>query len=223
VTSAARTRPERSAETQERLLHTALRLYAAEGLHAVSLRRISAEAGSRNSAAVHYHFDNKLGVVEAIMALIGGELESIAGDLRAELPSEQRSRRSLRRACRDFLYPLVELRATRDWGGDAVRFLSRLVSDNDPEIAALVNTMFAPFWRRLDRALAQAVPDLPAPVRRLRLMFISVNVLHGMADVGWLTRSPVGDLGHFDSDALLDHLVDYLIGGLEAPMHAAVR
>jgi len=44
--------------------------------------------------------------------------------------------------------------------------------------------------------------------------------LHGMADVGWLTRSPVGDLGHFDSDALLDHLVDYLIGGLEAPVNA---
>ncbi len=195
---------------------TALRLYAADGLHAVSLRRISAESGSRNSAAMHYHFRNKLGVVEAIMEMIGGEL-------RQYIPTgtTQRGRRSLRQACRDTLYPLVQLRADRAWGPDAVRFLSRLVSENDPEIAVLVNAMFAPFWRRLDRALARTLPDLPAPVRRLRLMFISVNVLHGMAEVGWLTRSPLGNLGHFDSDELLDHLVDYLIGGLQAPSHAA--
>jgi len=27
-------------------------------------------------------------------------------------------------------------------------------------------------------------------------------------------------LSHFDGDVLLDHLVDYLIGGLQAPCHA---
>ena len=213
MTAVARKTP---GETRERLLHTALRLYAAEGLHAVSLRRISAEAGSKNSAAMHYHFDNKLGVVQALMTMIGDELQDKARDIRRR----RRVERNLRDACREALMPLVQLRADKPWGGDAVRFLSRLVSENDPELAALINDMFAPFWRRLDGALSRAVPELPGEVRRLRLMFISVNVFHGMAEVGWLSRSPVGDLGHFDSDALLDHLVDYLIGGLVAPSHA---
>jgi len=77
--------------------------------------------------------------------------------------------------------------------------------------------MCAPFSQRLDHALAEQLPALPAPVRRLRLMFISTNVFHGVAEVFWLTNTPLGDLSYFDEDTLLDHLVDYLIGGLEAP------
>lgn len=209
----ARALPEKGADTRERLLLTALHLYAREGLHAVSLRRISAEAGSRNSAAMHYHFQNKLGVVQAIVELIARELGRIASALRAE----QTTTRSLRSACRDTLRPLVQLPARQRWGADGVQFLSRLVSENDADVAAMVNRMFAPFWQRLDRALAEQLPELPAPVRRLRLMFMSTNVFHGVAEVAWLTHTPLGDLSDFDEDTLLDHLVDYLIGGLQAP------
>jgi hypothetical protein len=48
-------------------------------------------------------------------------------------------------------------------------------------------------------------------------MFMSTNVFHGVAEAAWLTHTPLGDLSHFDEDTLLDHLVDYLIGGLQAP------
>lgn len=204
---------DKGSDTRERLLLTALRLYAREGLHAVSLRRISTEAGSRNSAAMHYHFQNKLGVVSALMEMIARELGRIATALRAE----KNSRRSMRSAFRDTLRPLVQLPTRQPWGADGVQFLSRLVSESDEDTATLVNAMFAPFWRRLDRALAQQLPNLPAPVRRLRLMFMSTNVFHGVAEVAWLTHTPLGDLSDIDEEALLDHLVDYLIGGLQAP------
>lgn len=204
------------ADTRDRLLLTALRLYAQEGLDAVSLRRISAESGSKNSGAMHYHFSNKLGVVRAVVGRISRELSRIAGELR----EERSAPRSLRQACRDMLLPLVMLPSTQPWGADALRFLSRLVSENDAEIAAVINEMYAPFWQRIDRVLAEELPELPAPVRRLRLMFMSTNIFHGVAEVGWLTHTPLGDLSHFDENSLLDHLVDYLIGGLEAPSHA---
>lgn len=213
MTMPAQSSLERSADTRERLLLTALHLYAREGLHAVSLRRISTEAGSRNSAAMHYHFQNKLGVVQALVKLVARELGRIANSQRPE----KSSKRSLRSACRDTLHPLVLLPAQQSWGADAVQFLSRLVSENDADIAAIVNAMYAPFWQRLDHALEEQLPELPAPVRRLRLMFMSTNVLHGVAEVAWLTHTPLGDLSHFDQDTLLDHLVDYLIGGLQAP------
>lgn len=218
-TSGARTTVDKGADTRERLLLTALHLYATEGLHAVSLRRISTEAGSKNSAAMHYHFQNKLGVVQALVELIARELRRIASSLRVE----QSTARSLRGACRETLRPLVQLPTRQPWGADGVQFLSRLVSEHDDEIAALVNAMFAPFWQRVDRALQAQLPDLPAPVRRLRIMFMSSNVLHGVAEVGWLTHTPLGDLSDFDDDALLDHLVDYLIGGLQAACLTAVH
>ncbi len=219
MTILAHTLPDRSADTRERLLHTALRLYAREGLHAVSLRRISNEAGSKNSAAMHYHFRNKLGVVQALVEMIARELKRIATTLRVDHPSH----RSLRLACRDTLRPLAQLPARQPWGADGVQFLSRLVSENDEDIATMVNTLFAPFWQRLDRALEAQLPELPAPVRRLRLMFMSTNVFHGVAEVAWLTHTPLGDLSAFDEDALLDHLVDYLIGGLQAPCLTALQ
>lgn len=219
MTVPARAIGDKGADTRERLLLTALHLYAAEGLHAVSLRRISTEAGSKNSAAMHYHFQNKLGVVRALTELIARELRRTAASLR----TEQATTRSLRSACRDTLRPLVRLPARQPWGADGVRFLSRLVSEHDEEIADMVNAMFAPFWQRVDRALATQLPELPAPVRRLRLMLVSSNVLHGVAEVGWLTHTPLGDLSDFDEETLLDHLVDYLIGGLQAPCLTAVN
>lgn len=218
MTLPVRAWPEKRADTRERLLLTALHLYAREGLHTVSLRRISTESGSRNSGAMHYHFQNKLGVVQALVAMIALELGRIAATLRPERASQ----RSLRDACRDTLQPLVQLPARQTWGADGVQFLSRLVSENDADIAAIVNAMFAPFWQRLDRTLAEQLPELPAPVRRLRLMFMSTNVFHGVAEVAWLTHTPLGDLSHFDENTLLDHLVDYLIGGLQAPSPTAL-
>jgi AcrR family transcriptional regulator len=214
--TAALEKPEGNSGTRERLLHTALKLYAAQGIHAVSLRRISAEAGSKNSAAMHYHFKNQSGVLEAIMTMLGRELKQIARGM----PKVDHKSMGLRQACRDTLQPLVLLKTSQPWGADAVLFLSRIVSENDAQLADMVNAVYAPFWRRLDKALAKALPDLPAPTRRLRLMFITSNVIHGITEVEWLTHTPVGDLSHFNEDELLDHLVDYLIGGLEAPSFA---
>lgn len=210
---------DKNAGTRQRLLLTALHLYAREGLHAVSLRRISSEAGSKNSAAMHYHFHNKLGVVQALMELITRELTRIDALLR----EQQSPPRSLREACRNTLLPLVQLPARQEWGADGVNFLSLLVSENDADIAAMVNAIYGPFWQRLDKALAEQLPDLPAPVRQLRLMFMTTNVLHGVAEAPWLPHTPLGDMSHFDEDTLLDHLVDYLIGGLQAPSHAAAQ
>jgi AcrR family transcriptional regulator len=211
--TAAEARLDKNPDTRERLLLTALHLYAQEGLHAVSLRRISTEAGSRNSAAMHYHFDNKLGVIQALVDRVTRELVAIA----ATLQPERSAKRTLRSSCRDILRPLVELPSRQPWGADGVRFLSRLVSEGDEDIAAMVNAITGPFWLRLDRALARQLPELPAEVRRLRLMLVSTNVLHGVAESAWLPYTPLGDLSHFNDDTLLDHLVDYLIGGLQAP------
>jgi AcrR family transcriptional regulator len=199
-------------ETRQRLLLTALHLYAEEGLDAVSLRRISADAGSRNSAAMHYHFSNKLGVIQALVELIADELASQTNQIR-QMEGEASD---LRTAFRNTLRPLAELPQRQAWGSDAIRFLSRVLSENNADIAAVVNPVYEPFWRRVDNRLALLLPEIPDEVRRLRLMFMSVNVFHGIAEVASLSHTPLGDLSHFDNNTLLDHLVDFLIGGLKA-------
>jgi AcrR family transcriptional regulator len=204
-----------SGDTRQRLLLTALHLYAEEGLHAVSLRRISAAAGSRNSAAMHYHFTNKLGVIRALVEMIVDELRRIDSQLRAQHTAAP----SLRQALRDTIRPLARLPQETPWGKDAVRFMSRVITEFDPQVATQFNGVFKPFWQRVDHSLAQLLPELPEDIRRLRLMFMGTNVFHGVAEVATLAHTPLGDMSHFDNDALLDHFVDYLIGGLQAPIH----
>jgi len=206
-------------DTRQRLLTTALHLYAKEGLHAVSLRSISAAAGSKNSAAMHYHFKNRVGVIEALVAMIAQELRVIAQKVQHQAPPKP----TLRESFRNTLRPLTELPLNQKWGGDAIRFMSRAIAESDPEIAAILNPVYQTFWERVDNNLAKLVPELPDEVRKLRLMFMSVNAFHGVAEVASLAHTPLGDLSHFDNNQLLDHLVDYLIGGMKAPSHANTR
>jgi AcrR family transcriptional regulator len=49
-----------------RLVLAAERLFATHGIDGVSLRQITAEAGSGNNSAVHYHFGSKHGLIAAI-------------------------------------------------------------------------------------------------------------------------------------------------------------
>lgn len=205
-----------SLDTRNRLLFTALRLYAREGIESVSLRRISAAAGSKNSAAMHYHFTNKLGILEALVEMIARELLQIDTTLQLENGPPK----SLHEACFGTVKPLAVLARTRPWGYDALRFMSLIVSENKKEVADIVKRIYETFWNRVDTGLARLLPDLPPDIRRLRLMFMSVNVIHGVASAGLLAYTPLGDLSHFDDDALLNQLVDYMTAGLQAPISA---
>ena len=54
--------------TKARLIEAAERLFAERGIDAVSLREINRASGARNAIAVQYHFEDRAGVVRAILA-----------------------------------------------------------------------------------------------------------------------------------------------------------
>ena len=56
------------ASTRERLIDAAERLFADRGIEAVPLREITRESGARNAIAAQYHFEDRAGLVRAIMA-----------------------------------------------------------------------------------------------------------------------------------------------------------
>src|SRR5450631_4411815 len=53
--------------TRKRILKSAERLFAKSGIDAVSIRDITDAAGV-NTAAIHYHFGSKSGLIEALLA-----------------------------------------------------------------------------------------------------------------------------------------------------------
>lgn len=56
-------------ETKMGLLLAAERLFATQGIAATTIRQINAEAGQKNSSAIHYHFGSRDAILDAIVAL----------------------------------------------------------------------------------------------------------------------------------------------------------
>ncbi len=198
------------ADTRQRLLLTALSLYAENGIHAVSLRSIATESGSRNSAAMHYHFGNREGVFRALLEMITAELNTYARELKGD------KIRSLRQGVERSVAPIFMLAQRREWGRDAIRFMSQLLMESDPTISTLSQPYFQVYNENADAGLASVLPHLDDATRRLRMKFMAVNIFHGIAEVNLLANTPLGDQSGIAPEDFQRQLVDYLLGGLTA-------
>src|SRR5258705_6357797 len=79
--------PRAKPDTKINLILSALELFAENGIDAVSMRTINNAAGTKNASAVHYHFGNKLGIIEAIIGFIREELDTSRIDALTALES----------------------------------------------------------------------------------------------------------------------------------------
>lgn len=201
--------------TRQTILLTAMRLYAEQGLHGVSLRTISAQSGTRNSAAAQYHFGNRLGVIEAIIEFIieylrPRFLEGIERLERLDSPTP-------RGVVSVIFAPYLALSLGPDWGRWALRFMAHLHTDNTPEISTILNRHFRLDIERIEALLHRALPQLPRDLLRIRLAFSLVSVIHGIAEVDLLANTPFGNIRP-DNQTLFNAFVDYLVGGLSKPV-----
>lgn len=60
--------PRNADDTRAQLVAAAEQLFADRGIEGVSLREINAAAGQRNSTALQYHFDDRNGLLRAVLA-----------------------------------------------------------------------------------------------------------------------------------------------------------
>jgi AcrR family transcriptional regulator len=202
--------------TRERLLGVAERLFAERGIDAVSTRDITRDADA-NSAAIHYHFGSKAGLVAAILqwraADVGARravwLDRIEA---AESPT-------LRDVVEAFVVPTAEMAADTTGGGrHHIGFLAAVLAH--PESMPLVIEAFEPSFDRIAASFARVTPHLPADVLELRLALAKdmVNRVIGQPEGpvhAWIAlRAPGAD------GPLTDRLVDFLVGAFAAPVSA---
>lgn len=84
----------RNGGAREKILVTAERLFALNGIDAVSIRQINTEAEQKNGSAVHYHFGSREGLIDAILSLRTGDrnqlrlemLDTLKENARDKLP-----------------------------------------------------------------------------------------------------------------------------------------
>lgn len=202
----------KGAATRERIVDTAERLFAEQGIDAVSLNEIVQVAGV-NSAAVHYHFRSKEGLVDAILtrgtAAWADERERMLDEL------DGKARPRLRDVVAAMVLPTTRIWETTD-GRNYVRFLASV--SNHPVYSRLLIALTDPLTTRWFNLLEKATPKLPAGVRLRRFAFAKEFVYHALSVADgpvqlWLdSHSPAPER------PLTDDLVDFLTGALGAPV-----
>jgi AcrR family transcriptional regulator len=199
--------------TPEHLVRTAERLYAQQGITAVSLRQIVAAAGHRNPAAIQYHFGSRDGLLRAIVESRVG----LFNDRRLAMLDalHQRGRDDdLRGVVEAVVLPFAQ---DEPPGAYYVRFLARLSAHRAEmgRVFASVNDEYGASVRRVQKALERCLAPLPPAVKTNRIamaMSLTVNTLADRQE-----RAEAGEDDLLPRDAFVSDLVDAVVGLLGAP------
>jgi AcrR family transcriptional regulator len=199
------------AETKERILDTAERLFAERGYGATSLRSIIA-AANVNLAAVHYHFRTKEALLEAVLKR---RLEPVNRERLAMLEECEKAAGDAAPCLECVLNALIAapLRLAGDPAYAAfVKLMGRVVTDGD---ADLIRKHFGDVMARFLQAFHRAVPELSPDELLWRGYFAVAILAHTL--VG--TKSFLGIQG----PATAERLVSFISAGFRAPATTDAR
>jgi AcrR family transcriptional regulator len=223
ISSAAASRKaasEREDATQSALVATALGLFAREGVKAVSLRRITAEAGASNQSAVHYHFSNKLGLIRAVLDDINTSLAPLQDEALAEVAAIARRRKpTVREIVAIGFGPYLALYMQSEQGRLCLRFLSRLTWESGDQAQELMLQKVRPYFLKLLPFLQKALPRKPLEALDFQLFMAAANLIHGLADITLLGRQLSGNVAQLYQrrpQDMIDYFYDYISAGLSS-------
>jgi AcrR family transcriptional regulator len=147
----------RGEATRTRILDSAEYLFSEHGINGASLRAIVAHAGV-NTAAVHYHFGSKKGLLEAVFAR---RIIPIAEE-RLKLLAECRDGDARPPLLEQIIAAFLEPGMRGSHGGATfARLRARMAADASDETRALMARYFDQSSAQFLAALADALPHLP--------------------------------------------------------------
>lgn len=210
----------RSIDTRNRILDAAETLFSERGLEGASMRAMTAAAGV-NLAAVNYHFGAKEGLVVAVYARRLRPLNEER--LRLLTQAEARTPLRLEEILSAYFAPVLRLLHDSERGQVFGRLLVRAMAEPGPYLAQLFLEEMAPVQERFTAALGRMLPGLPAGSLFWR-MNLATSTLHGSVAGGGGLELPVqGSCDPSDVEALIQQLVEFTAGGMQAGGATSVK
>ncbi|SDB47121.1 transcriptional regulator, TetR family [Desulfonatronum thiosulfatophilum] len=209
-----------STSTPDRILDAAERLFARDGYHATSMRRLTGEAGV-NLGSVNYHFSTKHGLMEAIIQRrLSGLNKQRLGMLKSALAAaEAEDRRpTVLEILRALLEPTLRLLEEDSGNTHFIMLIGRVFYESDDTVRKLFMKAMSPVIGRFFEALCLSLPDIPRPVLLRRLLF----TLGAMGSTLSLTGRKAdfafpGASLDWNAEHLLRQLLAFAVAGMEAP------
>jgi len=196
-------------ETRARLIAAAEQLFAEHGVAGVSLREITRSAGARNAIALQYHFDDRAGVVRAILDKHLPAVEARRNAILDEI--EARGAADLRALAAALVRPLAAKLGDPDGGREFLQIYADLVNRPAPKIPSGERAGSLERWR------AMVEPLLAEDAARLHRRFTAI--LHTVLELSRRARSGP----HRDDRLFTSYLVDVVTAILAAPVSDETR
>jgi AcrR family transcriptional regulator len=197
--------PREATATRAALLDAAARLFAERGPESVSLAEINSAARQKNTAAVHYHFRNRDGLLAALLEPHQAAIDARRQELLDALAPDRAG--DLRALTRVLVLPLAE-RLDDAAGRRMLRLQARMTPRHDavqPATGALV--------ARVNRAVGKR---LPPSVARTRGELVQLMLFPALAERA--RREEEKRSSRRDRRAWVEALIDAVVGILAAPV-----
>jgi AcrR family transcriptional regulator len=212
----------RGAETRERLLDAAERIFAERGFEGASMRAVTHAAGASVSAA-NYHFGSKEELLRATLSRHIGPLNERRLARLDALEAEADGRPlELETILEAFLRPIFEEHASSvDATARFRQVAARIYSDPPDVVTAMKRELFGPILTRFVGALVAALPEKSRDEIELGFQLTVGVMVHVIS--GHLVTAPVSEAdgcecwtSRLSDESVLQQVITYVAAGLRA-------
>jgi AcrR family transcriptional regulator len=209
-----RTKAEQRAETLEQILDAAEELFSKFGLNGVTLRDVAQKVGV-HTTLLHYYFDDKRSLFEAVFARRAGVTAGRRMEALERYEAEAGDHPTIEGALHAFLDTDLDLYIQ---GGEAWMNYSAFCArvSNTLEGAALMDVHFDPVVLKLISILKRALPDLPDEDIFWGYHFVTGSLMNTLARTGRIDRLSGGLCHADDFEAVKKRMAKFMAAGFLA-------
>ncbi len=205
------------AETRQRIVETAEKLFALRGIEAVSIRDITQAAGV-NLAAINYHFGTKYGLAAEVFKQCINPLNVqrlvLLDDVEARSSDKPPKLEAVLEA---MIRPAVDRGFDDEQDSETfLRLTGRCLSEPNAEVEQIVRAHFEKIIRRFDAAFLRALPGLDPEELFWRIKFMFGALHYSLLTCGKQKNLPVKLRKTLDAEGLIQRLVTFTAAGLRA-------
>lgn len=206
---------------RSKLITTAIILFAEYGTRGISLRKITRDSGQKNDAAVRYHFNGKEGLLDACVEKVAELLLPSQTAAMVKLRKiEEQGDMALRHVIMAEFYPLVSMFESSDFGASCIRFIARMIREEEAFGQRLLVKHFMNRILAIEAYLARMLPNKTPQTIRFH-HFLAINAMvNGLADRELLAQLPPVHPENSEFELTADEravgFIEYLVGGMQS-------